>query len=137
MKEIIAAAVAGLLSGGVSVAIVQGINAAIAFRRERKAKKEDRKEEAAEEALKKENADIVKRLIQLETEVSGISEGLKWELFDRIRYLGQKYIEDGEVDFDDLRLLNQMHQSSHLLGVNGSLDGLMQAVNRLPLKKRE
>lgn len=137
MKEIIAAAVAGLLSGGVTVAIVQGINAAIAFRRERKAKKEDRAAECAEEAQRMENADVIKRLIKLEDDVAKIGEGLKWELFDRIRYLGQKYIEAGEVSFDDRRLLNEMHRASHPLGVNGSLDGLMQAVNSLPLKKHE
>lgn len=137
MKEIIAAVITGLLSGGAAAAIVQGINAAIVFRRERKAKKEDRAEEAAEKAHWQENIDVVRRLIELESEVAKISEGLKWELFDRIRYLGQKYIEAGEVDFDDLRLLNEMHEASHPLGLNGSLDGLMRSVNSLPLKRRD
>lgn len=137
MKEILAAVITGLLSSGAAAAAVQGVSAAIAFRRERKAKKEDRAEDAAEEARRGEYSGVAERLGKLETEVAKISVGLKWELFDRIRYLGRKYIEADEVDFDDLRLLNEMHEASHSLGVNGSLDGLMQSVNRLPLKKKE
>ena len=56
-------------------------------------------------------------------------------LYDRIRYLGLKYIQDGAVDFDDRRILKEMHDCYHeRLGGNGDLDNLMREVNRLPLK---
>ena len=61
--------------------------------------------------------------------------GLKWVLYDRIRFLGQHYISAGQVDFDDRRVLNEMHKSYHDgLGGNGDLDVLMREVNALPLK---
>lgn len=64
-----------------------------------------------------------------------LKDGLKWVLYDRIRFLGQKYIADKSVDFDDRRILNEMHKSYHDgLGGNGDLDVLMREVNALPLK---
>ncbi len=52
-------------------------------------------------------------------------------------YLGQAYIAESEIDFDDRRILNDMHRSYHNgLGGNGDLDKLMEAVNDLPLKSR-
>lgn len=64
-----------------------------------------------------------------------LKEGLKWVLYDRIRFLGQHYISEGRVDFDDRRVLNEMHKSYHNgLGGNGDLDVLMRDVNALPLK---
>ena len=57
-------------------------------------------------------------------------------MLDRIRYLGQKYIEAGEIDFDDRRILNAMHDSYHNgLGGNGDADVVMQEVNKLPLRR--
>lgn len=64
-----------------------------------------------------------------------LKDGLKWMLYDRIRHLGQKYIANGAVDFDDRRILNEMHGCYHNgLGGNGDLDNLMRDVNALPLK---
>ena len=68
-------------------------------------------------------------------DIEALKAGLKWVLYDRIRFLGQKYINDGSVDFDDRRILNEMHKSYHDgLGGNGDLDVLMREVNELPLK---
>ena len=67
--------------------------------------------------------------------ITALKVGLKWVLYDRIRYLGQRYISDGKVDFDDRRILNEMHKSYHEgLSGNGDLDNLMAEVNRLPLE---
>ncbi len=64
-----------------------------------------------------------------------LKDGLKWVLYDRIRFLGQHYINAGQVDFDDRRILNEMHSCYHNgLGGNGDLDNLMRDVNTLPLK---
>lgn len=109
---VIVALVAGLAAviGGLITQLGEGIRQ----RRKRKYEKTDSRE-AAIEALK---------------------TGLKWVLYDRIRHLGQHYISTGTVDFDDRRILNEMHQSYHDgLGGNGDLDTLMGEVNRLPLRQ--
>ena len=109
---IIVALVAGLAA--VVGALIAQVGEGIRQRRKRKYEKTDTKE-AGIEAMK---------------------DGLKWVLYDRIRFLGQKYIADGKVDFDDRRILNQMHKSYHDgLGGNGDLDNIMSEVNRLLRKK--
>lgn len=67
-------------------------------------------------------------------ELSAIEEALRYLLYDRIRFLGSKYLSSGEVDFDDRRILNNMHEVYHSkLHGNGDLDILMGEVNKLPL----
>ena len=108
---VIVALVAGLAAviGGIISQLGEGIRQ----RRKRKYDKDDGKDK-----------DIV-----------ALKVGLKWVLYDRIRFLGQKYISDESVDFDDRRILNEMHKSYHDgLGGNGDLDVLMREVNELPLK---
>ncbi|MDL2273970.1 hypothetical protein LJC34_05470 [Oscillospiraceae bacterium OttesenSCG-928-G22] len=58
--------------------------------------------------------------------------GMMTILFDRIRYLGNAYLEDGAVDFDDRRNLHKMHEVYKQLGGNGDLNVLMDEVNKLP-----
>ncbi len=68
-------------------------------------------------------------------DIDALKTGLKWVIYDRIRYLGQTYITHGSIDFDDRRILNEMHKCYHDgLGGNGDLDNLMHEVNKLPLK---
>lgn len=110
---IIVAIIGGLLGGSAVAAFINAIAAGIRQRRERKYNKTDGKDKDTE-ALK---------------------AGLKWVLYDRIRFLGQRYIAAGQVDFDDRRILNEMHGCYHNgLGGNGDLDNLMGEVNRLPLR---
>ena len=109
------------MSDTVKVAIITGIlvaliNQVFSWLRERDGRKDEKN--------KKESDDI-----------KALKQGLKYVLYDRIRYIGQEYIKQGMVDFDDRRILNEMHQSYHNgLGGNGDLDNLMKAVNCLPLK---
>lgn len=133
MKEILLA----LLGGGVAVAVVEAIKEALAWRRNRKAQKEDRAEEKAD--MKTEE-----RIKALEVDVSDIKkmmaslvESQKNVLFDRIQYLCRRYISEGEIDFDDRRGLNALHHSYHDgLGGNGDLDALMDSARALPLKPK-
>jgi len=68
-------------------------------------------------------------------DIEALKTGLKWVIYDRIRYLGQTYISAEKIDFDDRRILNEMHKCYHNgLGGNGDLDNLMNEVNTLPLK---
>lgn len=78
-----------------------------------------------------ENAEIVK----LKEEVSNLKEGVRMILLDRIKLLGQQHIKNKEIDFEDRRLIHQMHSVYHdKMDGNGDLDSLMNEVNDLPLK---
>lgn len=112
-EAVIIAIVGGLLCGSAVAALINAIAAGIRQRRERKYNKTDGKDK----------------------DILALKAGLKWVLYDRIRFLGQKYISEESVDFDDRRILNEMHKSYHDgLGGNGDLDVLMREVNALPLK---
>ena len=133
MNEIIVA----VLSGGAVVAVIEGIREALKWRRTRKAQMEDKAE--AKEEYKQKQADLKteERLEAIEKKTDAQTEAIKYILYDRIRYLGQAYIAEGEIDFDDRRILNDMHHSYHFgMKGNGDLDTLMEEVNHLPLKRR-
>lgn len=71
----------------------------------------------------------------MEQQLSAVVQSQRTILLDRIKYLGQAYIRDGAVDFDDRRLLHNMHAVYHSqLGGNGDLDLIIKAVDSLPLK---
>lgn len=111
IKVIVAA-----LSGSALAALIQQIGEVYRQRKRREAAKEDTHCE----------------------DYNALRKALMYVILDRIRYLGQVYIKDQEVDFDDRRLLNEMHDVYHNeLGGNGDLDTLMREVNRLPLKQKE
>lgn len=108
--------VIAIIGGGVGAAIVSVIGSLLLARQNRKYQQQDH-----------EDADM-----------KALMAGMKWLLFDRIRYLGLKYIEAGEVDFDQRRILREMHTVYHFgLQGNGDLDQLMEAVSKLPLTKGE
>ena len=70
-----------------------------------------------------------------EKKINGLQAGLRVVLLDRIQYLGQSYLADGEISFDDRRRLHRMHDAYHTgLNGNGDLDVIMAQVDRLPLK---
>ena len=112
-NAVLIAIVSGVLGGTAVAALINAIAEGIRQRRKRKYDTEDGKDK---------NTEVLKA-------------GLKWMLYDRIRFLGQHYIYNGTVDFDDRRILNEMHKCYHEgLGGNGDLDNLMSEVNKLPLK---
>lgn len=133
MEEILLA----ILGGGVAVAIIEAVKEAIAWHRNRKAVKEDRVEE-------REEKQIEVRLNRLESEIgtmkdmmTALVDSQKNVLFDRIKCLCRQYIAENEIDFDDLRGVNALHNSYHNgLGGNGDLDALMKQVQSLPLKTK-
>lgn len=126
-----------ILSGGVGAAVVKLLGDKFAWRRERKAVKEDRAEKKKDDAEAQAKLKTEERLKTIEAKTDAQSEALKFILYDRIRYLALAYIADKEIDFDDRRILNDMHRSYHTgLGGNGDLDVLMREVNNLPLKAR-
>ena len=120
------------LTGVGAAAVIKLIDNVVQWKLQRKAAKEDR-------TLDDDRAEI-KKIKQWEKDmkdkVNALINADRYIMFDRIRYLGQKYVAEKEVDFDDRRILNQMHDVYHNeLGGNGDLDELMKAVNALPLKQ--
>ena len=117
--------VLSIIGGGALVALINALHGRADFKRRRKAAKEDQK-----------SMDIEQEITDLKQTVGAIKDGMKFVLYDRIRFLRQAYIAAGEIDFDDRRILNAMHKSYHNgLDGNGDLDVLMGEVNRLPLKR--
>lgn len=104
------------LGGGTIAAVINGLFALLIFKTKRKAKREDE-----ENAENKEMRRAV-RLI----------------LLDRILYLGQCYIDKGEISYDDRRRLHEMHDCYHTgLGGNGDADLIMHAVDHLRLTTKK
>ena len=65
---------------------------------------------------------------------TSINSGVMIILYDRIKYLGKKYISEESIAFDDLEDLIKMHEIYHNMGGNGYLDKIMVQVKALPLK---
>lgn len=106
--------VIAIIGGGVGAALVSVIGSLLLARQARRYAEQDT--EAAE--------------------LDALKQGMMWLLYDRIRFLGLAYIEAGAVDFDDRRVLREMHRVYHEgLGGNGDLAIIMQAVDGLPLKE--
>ena len=130
--EFLAALLLAIAGGAVGAAVVNGVNERALHKMKRKEQKEDKTNDT-EARL----AVIEKQMAEQSAMLVAVAEADKYLLYDRIRHIGEGYIADGEVDFDDRRMLNAMHDSYHNgLGGNGDLDKLMEAVNELPLKVR-
>ena len=133
--ELIEKILLAAVSGGVAAALIKPFGDGLTWKRSRKAQKEDKAEQKKEDAEKQAALHTEERLQAIEEKTDAQSDALMYILYDRIRHLAQAYIAEGEVDFDDRRILNQMHRAYHDgLGGNGDLDGLMSEVNKLPLK---
>lgn len=101
-----------IIGGGVGAALISAVSVCVSAWQQHKYKKAD-----------KEDADM-----------TALKAGMKWLMYDRIRFLGLHYIEEGKVDFDDRRILREMHTVYHFgLDGNGDLDNIMQLVDKLPL----
>ena len=136
--EIIKTVLLALIGGGAGAALINAIHDRWKWKAERKAKQEDKAAEKKDkvdeltglvETLGKQQAEMSKQL-------DALRDAQKCVLLDRIIYLGQGYIANGEVDLDDRKRLRDMHNSYHNgLGGNGDAAQIMSAVDALPLKK--
>ena len=125
------------LCGAGGLALIEWAREAWKHRVERRERKEDRQEEKAQktEELTRSVNEFRKEQGEQGLQLDALRGAMKCVLLDRIIYLGQKYIEAGEVDFDDRKRLRDMHTSYHRgLGGNGDADAIMKAVDALPLK---
>lgn len=136
--EILVAVLMAVAGGAAGAAVINGINERWKFKANRKAVKEDRAEEKADKTdeLTKTLSGLQEQLEHLKNSDTAQSEALKLILLDRILWLGQGYINKGEISFDDRRRFHSMHDCYHKgLGGNGDADIIVEGVDALPLKK--
>lgn len=125
------------ICGAGGLALIEWARERWKFKAERKAQKEDRAEEKVDKIgeLTKAVKDLQTDFDEQGQQLDALRGAMKCVLLDRIIHLGQKYIEEGEVDFDDRKRLRDMHTSYHQgLKGNGDADAIMKAVDALPLK---
>lgn len=71
-------------------------------------------------------------------DMKALKKAVRLLLCDRIRYISIARMAEEKIDPDELRMLNEMHDSYHNgLGGNGDLDQMMKRINELPLKSNE
>lgn len=64
---------------------------------------------------------------------SGVEAGVRILLYERIKFLGTRYVEKKYISNDDYEDLLKMHQVYHnALKGNGFLDDIMEQVKKLP-----
>lgn len=63
--------------------------------------------------------------------VDALVEANKVLMIDKVRYLGKKYISEGEIHLEDKENLIEMYDAYKKLGGNGHLDTVMYEVNHL------
>lgn len=63
--------------------------------------------------------------------VDALVEANKVLMIDKVRYLGKKYISEGEIHLEDKENLLDMYNAYKALGGNGHLDTIMNEVNHL------
>ena len=63
--------------------------------------------------------------------VDALVDANKVLMIDKVRWLGKKYIAEGEVHLEDKENLKEMYQSYKRLGGNGHLDTIMSEIDRL------
>lgn len=58
-------------------------------------------------------------------------------MVDRVRHLGQSYINAGEIALEDKETLQDMYSAYKGLGGNGHLTTVMAEVDRLPVRRKD
>lgn len=121
-----------ILTGGCAAAGIKLIETLIVWFLNRKAKKSDDEVEKEKQRAKEKEAEYE---LMVKT-VESLKTADRLLMYDRIKHLCRAYLSKGEVDFNDLEDLIEMHGCYHNgLGGNGKLDTLMELVKELPVKR--
>ena len=132
MKDIILPLILAFLSGGgVAVAVIGIFKDKLNFKRQRQAEIEDREYKKIIE----QQAKIIEWQGKADEKFKAQGEGIKFLLYDKIKYLGQQYIAQKEITFDDRKNLHAAHDVYHKeLEGNGDFKEMMNDIDKLPLK---
>lgn len=119
------------LGGSAFTALINGIFGLIRWLMERKAAKEDKRDNKAEVDMKA----VLERLDRIEEGQEDFRIALQTDMKDRIKFLARSYIKRGSITTEELEDLIAMHSVYHnQLHGNGFLDQLMAQVKQLPVK---
>lgn len=120
-----------IVGGGVGAAVVGGVFGIIRWVLDRKAQKEDRKENKADQKQQ----DLGKEIDEIKEQLGNLIIANRTSMYDRIKHLGNVYLERGSITSEELEDLISMHEVYHtVLKGNGFLDSLMEKVKALPVK---
>lgn len=117
-----------VIGGSTGAAFVTGTFSLIKLRMERKAKKEDRAIEQADNTCEARGREL--KTLQEQMAVALLAD--RTILYGQIKQIAKSYIDRGYITVEELEDLNMMHQVYHdkdKLNGNGFLDNLMHTVN--------
>lgn len=147
-KELVFPLILAIAGGSAGAAVITGFVELVKMRIKRKAEKEDRAEEKADkteeigEELKsfeqqeeKKNKQFEEAFEAINKQLAAVAKAERIILLDRILYLGQGYIDKGEISYDDRKRFHDMHNCYHDdLNGNGDAKLVVEGVDELPLK---
>lgn len=137
LEFIAAFALALIAGGGIGVTIIHSVHERSMHKMQRAEQKEDKEEARVAQNIETRLQEVEKSLKEMRERADAERVAIRYILYYQIRHIALSYISDGEVDFDDRRILRDMHTSYHTgLGGNGDLDKLMEAVDQLPLQQK-
>lgn len=65
--------------------------------------------------------------------ISALVNAQKVLMIDRVRYLGGRYIQEGEISLENKENLHDMYSAYKALGGNGHLETVMKEVDKLKI----
>ena len=120
-----------ILGGAVGSSLVVGIFGLLTWWLNRKAAKADKREEAAEKKVEQKDTEMD----NIKQTLDNLTIAMRMLMYDRIKHLGNAYIDRGSITSDELADLIAMHGVYHdVLAGNGFLNALMDKVKALPVK---
>lgn len=120
-----------ILGGAVGSSIVVGLFGLITWWLNRKAAKEDRK--ADREEKNEREADL--EMDKINKTLDNLTIAMRMLMYDRIKHMGNTYLDRGSISSEELADLLAMHKVYHeALNGNGFLDTVMDKVKALPVK---
>lgn len=120
-----------ILGGAVGSSIVVGLFGLITWWLNRKAAKEDR--QADREEKNEKEADL--EMDKINKTLDNLTIAMRMLMYDRIKHLGNTYLDRGSISSEELADLLAMHKVYHeALNGNGFLDTVMDKVKAMPVK---
>lgn len=81
---------------------------------------------------------IVTAIINAKKKETGESQGIKWLMQDRLEHVALAYMAKGTITYEEWKNWNKGHHIYHdLLGGNGDLDPLKEALSNMNSKRGE
>lgn len=113
-----------ILGGAAGAAVINGVFSLIKLALERKFKKEDSAESRQAVDCR-----------QQQKKLDDVIVAIRQLLYDRLKHLGKKYIEQGYITSEELEDFLAMHSVYHNeMKGNGFLDELVEQVKHLPIR---